>query len=433
MIEFIFETGINLIETFISVDFITRYLGAKYNGKQKNIFFCIAWLIMFLELTIINHITKFETVGSYIPMIILMIYSFLCLNGSASLKLWISILTHLIVIFTSILTNILLCNIIGYDPYKMITVFNITRVMGVIMAKIMQFYITRLILRNKYKNPISNYRWVAIIAIPVISVISICSLMKAALINNDTSPYILTGMICIILANVMTYYFFVVMNKEYENTIKSKLLEQQNETLKRNISDKEAFVNEMKTVRHDIKNQLLTIMKYADEGKNEDIKEYVSVLTNNYLPNILNYINTNNAAFDAVINSKIAVCNQKNIFMEVNIKQDTNISIPPVEIAVLFGNLLDNAIDAAKYTDEKRISLDIQKNASYLIILVSNSIKSSVLKDNKNLETSKPDKELHGIGIKSIKNIVEKHNGMIQFYEEENEFCCHIMIDTTEE
>ena len=43
------------------------------------------------------------------------------------------------------------------------------------------------------------------------------------------------------------------------------------------------------------------------------------------------------------------------------------------------------------------------------------------------------DKELHGIGIKSIKNIVEKHNGMIQFYEEEDEFCCHIMIDTTEE
>ena len=119
--------------------------------------------------------------------------------------------------------------------------------------------------------------------------------------------------------------------------------------------------------------------------------------------------------------------------MEVNIKQDTNISIPPVEIAVLFGNLLDNAIDAAKDTSEKRIALNIQKNAIYLIILVSNSIKSSVLKSNKNLETSKPDKELHGIGIKSIKNIVKKHNGMIQFYEEENEFCCHIMIDTTEE
>lgn len=432
MIEFIFETGINLIETFISVDFITKYLGPKYKNRLRSISFIIVWMVLFAELTIINRITEFETFASYIPMIILTCYALLCLCGNKILKIWISILTHLIVIFTSIMTNILLCNIIGYDPYKMITVFNSTRVMGVIIAKIMQFYITRLILRNKYKNPISNYRWVAIIAIPVISVISLCALMKAALINNGISPYILTGMICIILANIMTYYFFTVMNKEYENTIKAKLLEQQNETLKKSIADKDAFVKEMKTVRHDIKNQLLTIMQYANERKTDEIKEYVNVLTNNYLPNILNYINTNNAAFDAVINSKIAVCNQKNIFMEVNIKQDTDISIPPAEIAVLFGNLLDNSIEAAKHTDEKRISLDIQKNASYLIILVSNSIKSSVLTTNENLETSKSDKELHGIGIKSIKNIVEKHNGMIQFYEEENEFCCHIMIDLAE-
>lgn len=433
MIEFIFETGINLIETFISVDFITKYLGTKYTGNRQKTAFVIVWIISFIQMTVTNYITDFETFGSYIPMIIYACYAFLCLNGSTPLKIWFAILTHLIVTFTAILTNILVCNIIGYDPYKMITVFNSTRVMGVIIAKIMQFYITRLLLRNKYKNPINNYRWVSIIAIPVISVISLCALMKAALINNDISPYILTGMICIILANIMTYYFFTVMNKEYENTIKAKLLEQQNDALKESIADKDAFVKEMKAVRHDIKNQLLTIMQYADEGKNNNIKEYVNVLTNNYLPNILNYINTNNAAFDAVINSKIAVCNQKNIFMEVNIKQDTNISIPPVEIAVLFGNLLDNAIDAAKDTNEKRITLDIQKNASYLIIFVSNSIKSSVLKDNENLETSKPDKELHGIGIKSIKNIVEKHNGIIQFYEEEDEFCCHIMIDATEE
>lgn len=219
------------------------------------------------------------------------------------------------------------------------------------------------------------------------------------------------------------------MNKEYENTIKAKLLEQQNETLKRSISDNDAFVKEMKTLRHDIKNQLLTILQYANEGKCNSIKDYVNVLTNNHMPNILNYISTENAAFDAVINSKIAVCNQKNIFIEVNVKQNTEINITETEIAILFGNLLDNAIEAAGETDEKRITVEIQRNAEYLIILISNSIKQPVLKNNKNLETSKENKDLHGIGIKSVKNIVEKHNGMIQFYEEQNEFCCHIMID----
>jgi len=433
MTELIFETSINLIEAFISVDFITKYLGAKYNGKRKIIAFAVVWAISFAQMTITNHITDFETFGAYIPMIIYAFYAFFCLNGSFALKIWFAILTHLTVILTSILTNILLCNIIGYDPYKMITVFNSTRVMGVIIAKIMQFYTTRLILKNKYKNPISSYRWLTIIIIPVISVISLSALMKAALISNIISPYILTGTICIVLADIMTYYFFTVMNREYENKIKTKLLEQQNEALKQNIVDKDAFVKEMKTVRHDIKNHLLTIMQYASEGRCDDIKDYVNMLTNNNLPNILNYINTGNAAFDAVINSKIAVCNQRNIFIEVNIKQGTDINITPAEIAVLFGNLLDNSIEAAKDTDEKRISVDIQNNSSYLIILVTNSIKSSVLKNNKNLETSKKDKALHGIGIKSIKNIVEKYNGMIRFYEEENEFCCHIMIDTTEE
>lgn len=428
--ETVFETGINLVETLISVDFITRYLGSRHKGKTKVISFLVAWMILFCEVMIINNVTEFETFGAYIPMVILSGYAFFALNGGILLKIWLSILTHLVVIFTSIITNIFLCNIIEYNPYEMITVFNSTRIIGVIIAKLMQFYITRIILKNKYNNPISNYRWIAIVIIPIISAISLSCLMKATLISNEISKYVLIGMICIIVANIMTYYFFAVMNKEYESIIKSKLLEQQNEALKKSITDKDAFVKEMKTVRHDIQNQLLTILQYADAGKCEEIKEYINVLTNNYMPNILNYINTDNVAFDAIINSKIAVCNQKNIFMEVNVQKDVKMNISPTEIAVIFGNLLDNAIEAAKDTAEKRISVEIQKNSSYVIILLCNSIKSSVLKDNKKLETSKENKELHGIGIQSVKNIVDKHNGMIQFYEEENEFCCHIMLET---
>lgn len=271
-----------------------------------------------------------------------------------------------------------------------------------------------------------------VVVISVISVISLIALMKAAVISNDVFPYILIGMICIVIANIIMHYFFAVIKREYKNSMQAKLLRQQNEVLKKSLEDKDAFVKEMKSVRHDIKNQLLTILHYAENGRNDDIKDYISVITNNYLPNILNYINADNLAFDAIVNAKIAICSQKNIFMEVNIKQDTNINIPSTETVALFGNLLDNAIEAAKDTDEKRIILDIQKNRGYLIILVSNSIKSSVLKSNKELKTSKKDRELHGIGVKSIKNIVAKHNGMIKFYEEDNEFFCHIMIDAKE-
>lgn len=429
MIELFFETGINLIETFIMTDFITRYLGTKYDGIKKKIGFALCWIVAFVQMCIMNEITDLETVGTYIPILIYFTYALIFLKGGIGVKLWIAFLTELIAYIIALVTNLVICYIIDYSPLDMITVFNSTRIVGVIITKVILFYVTRNILKNKYRYPLSKYKWLMLIFIPTISLISLGALMRITLYNSEIKLYVLIGMSCIVIADMVTYLFFVVMNKEYENTIKAKLLEQQNETLKRSISDNDAFVKEMKTLRHDIKNQLLTILQYANEGKCNSIKDYVNVLTNNHMPNILNYISTENAAFDAVINSKIAVCNQKNIFIEVNVKQNTEINITETEIAILFGNLLDNAIEAAGETDEKRITVEIQRNAEYLIILISNSIKQPVLKNNKNLETSKENKDLHGIGIKSVKNIVEKHNGMIQFYEEQNEFCCHIMID----
>lgn len=432
MTEIIFETGINLVETLITTDFVTRYLGTKYNNIKKTLGFLICWFMAFVQMCIMNSMTEFETVGAYIPVIIYFVYSLIFLNGSMWLKLWISFLTYLMVYVIAIVTNLTICHIIGYNPNDMITVFNSTRVIGVIITKVILFYTTRIILKTKYKNPINNHKGLMLIFIPTISIISLGALMKATMYNSEIKLYILIGMACIVLADIMTYYFFVVINREYENTMKATLLEQQNENLKNKITDNEAFVNEMKTVRHDIKHQLFTILKYIDDNKTDEAKEYIGVLTNNYLPHILSYIDTGNTAFDAVVNAKIAVCNQKHIFMEVNVKKGTHFQISPAEIAVLFGNLLDNAIEAAQFTDEKRITLDIQTNGSYLIISVKNSIKSTVLQTNADLITSKNDKALHGIGIKSIKNIVNKNSGMIQFYEEENQFCCHIMMALNE-
>lgn len=428
MIEFLFETGINLIETYISVDFITRYLGSKYDGKRRIVAFIITWLISFIELCIINEITEFETFGSYIPMVIYSVYALSCLRGNITLKLWIAVLTQLIITVTSTLSNITICNIIGYDSYKMITVFNGTRVISVIITKIFQFYVTRIILKYKRKNPLSGHRLIVLVIIPTISIVSLCALMKAAFSYNDIQPYIMVGMGCIVLANIMTYYFFTVVNKEHENDLKIKLLELQNENSEKNIENMNAFVNEMKSVRHDIKNQLLALQGYLNSNKIKEANEYINTLTNNYLPNIQDFIKTADNTFNAIVNSKIVLATQKGIFIEVNIKKDTTFHLDSTEMTVLFGNLLDNAIEAAELSNEKRIELDIKQEGEYLSVLITNSIQSSVLKENRTLETSKANKDLHGIGIKSVQNIIKKHNGMIQFYEDGNEFCCHILL-----
>ena len=428
MVELAFELGINLLETFIAIEFVTRYLGCKYDDWKRNIGFIAVWIIAFIELSVMNHITEFESFGAYIPAVIYFVYAILFLKGSVFLKLWISVLIQILVTAIAIGTNLFVCNIIGYDPYLMITVFNSIRVISVIITKILLFYITRLILKQKYKNPLANGAWLLLIIIPIISIISLSALMLAAINHEEIKVYILTGMSCIVVANIITYYFFTMLNKDYDTKLKVKLLESQNENALKNIENIDAFVQQMKAVRHDMKNQLLIVRNYINSGKNDEAVEYINSLTDNYMPNIQEFLVTENDAFNAIVNSKIAICNQKGIYIEIKEKRSSLKDLDAVDTGVLFGNLLDNAIEAAEKTVDKRIVVEVQTRDSYLSILITNSINDSVLRDNKELATSKSDKELHGIGIKSVEAIVKKYDGMIKFYEENGEFCCHILL-----
>ena len=431
MAEIVFEVGINLLETFIIIEFLTKYLGCKYFDKRKVIGFLLVWFTDFAQLCTMNYFVELESFGAYIPIIINFIYSLIFLGGSILLKLLMSAMIHIIVLIIAYTVNLGMCYVIGYNSNDMIMVFNSIRVIGVVITKIILFYVTRIILKYRYKNPIDSRLMLMLIIIPMTSIISLAALMKAAVNHSEIQDYILVGMICIVFANVMTYYFFTVINKEYETKLKIQLLEQQNDNAKKNIENADAFIKQMKTVRHDIKNQLIAIYGHIDKGNFDEAKNYINSITNNYLPNIQEYISTGNEAFDAITNSKIAICNQKNIFMLVSIMEKSLTDMNAVDIGVLFGNLLDNAIEAADKTESRRISVEVQKEGEYLSIIVKNSIEKSVLENNNNLETSKKNKTMHGIGIKSVKAIVKKYDGMLQFYEEQNEFCCHILLDLT--
>ena len=429
MLELIFELGINLIETLILIDFLTRYLGQKYQDKRGLIGFVCVCIVSFLELSIINYVTPFEGVGAFIPIAIYFMYAIIFLNGNVPLKLWISILTEIILMIVAIGSNLGICYIIGYDPNDMITVFNTTRIISVIITHIILFYVTRVILRHKYKNPIDKQSWFLLILIPIISIISLSALMLAAMDYEAIKGYILCGMASILLANIVTYYFFMQLNKNYEAKLKIKLLEQYNDNAKQNMESADAYVKQMQSFRHDASNQLAIIYNLIDDEKTDEAKNYIRNLINDYLPDIRSYIHTENDAFNAIMNSKIAICNQKNIFIEVKEMKNALQDFDAVDTGILFGNLLDNAIEAAAETKSRRITVDIRTKGEYLSILVTNSISESVLRNNQQLKTSKKDKDVHGIGIKNIKSIVNKYDGMIQFFEEENEFCCHILLD----
>ena len=95
---------------------------------------------------------------------------------------------------------------------------------------------------------------------------------------------------------------------------------------------------------------------------------------------------------------------------------------------VALSNLIDNAIEAElKIPEQYRgISVEVIQNENKISILIKNTITSSVLIPNPKLTTTKEKDGVHGIGLKNVKRIVSSQEGLIDFFEENGNFCVHI-------
>ena len=84
------------------------------------------------------------------------------------------------------------------------------------------------------------------------------------------------------------------------------------------------------------------------------------------------------------------------------------------DIGVLYGNLVDNAVEAcSKVPEEQRFVKIENKYQSGILLLVITNSKTG--KKNKSLKTTKKDNIRHGHGVQSVRKVVEKYNGTVSF------------------
>lgn len=427
----IFEGAVNAAEMFLAVGFLTKYLTSRFNGAKACLCFIAGWFGAFAVVSAINCITIFESYGTYVYVAVYFIYALLCLNGSFAQKLWMSVITQIIITMTTVLTLVAVGCFFNCDPKLIITQFGLMRVFAIVISKLVTLAVYMAILRYRRADETGNEErlWYALIIVPFLSVISMTELMKIVLIHPDIKNKIFLGMLCICAANIIVYCFYMIISNVHRNEMTIKLLEQENININDRIKDNDMFIKDMRLFKHDVKNHLMTVNMLIDSGKSKEAYDYVSRLLSAYLPNMRRYVDTGNYGFDALVNSKIILCETNSVRFDVQPNSKYLAQLDPVDTGIIFGNLLDNAIDAAKESAEKKVELAVRDIADYVEIFINNSVDSAVLKKNPELKTTKKNKDGHGNGIESVKKIVEKYDGLIQFSESApNEFGCSVML-----
>ena len=161
--------------------------------------------------------------------------------------------------------------------------------------------------------------------------------------------------------------------------------------------------------------------------KQADIQQYIKNLLRQQEDVNRTFVFSGNDALDAILNVKQAAAFHAGIAFSPVITETLRF-MAAEDICILFGNLLDNAIEAASRAPVKEITLTIGKSDEYAMITLRNSIARSVLGDNPTLDTTKTIKEGHGYGVKNINKIVQKYGGHLRYYEENDRFVTEILL-----
>ncbi len=250
----------------------------------------------------------------------------------------------------------------------------------------------------------------------------------------ESIPAILFSAVAVLMiASNLVTLFLIHRQKDYVES-KAKL-SFANEQIKNQLAHYEElyrYQNEIRTFRHDIKNKLLSVSGLLADGQIEKAVEAVKGEAD-FLDEANNgIINSGNPAVDAVLQSKLTIADRKGIKLDFSVKLSGEIKVDLLELGVLIGNALDNAIEATENIEDstdKTIFASIITMGGRIVVSVENPVKAEV--DTKRIGTAKPDKINHGYGLKSIKTIAQKYDGDVFVSCEGNIFTTSINICNT--
>lgn len=213
-----------------------------------------------------------------------------------------------------------------------------------------------------------------------------------------------------------------IKEKSEENLLKEKVDMQYNYYL--NLQETQ---NKVKRLYHDMSNHMMCIKNMSSEK--EDVNKYIDEVSKE-LNGIKEIYNTGNMILDIVLNEKQVDCNENNInlFCDINFSKCNFIEM--IDVCSIFSNILDNAIEACNKikNDAKYIKIRGTFVKSYYVIRCENSKVNRVKIKNYRIISSKKDKFIHGIGLKSVKSSLKKYDGELEIEDFEDKFLVQIYI-----
>ena len=426
----VFEFIVTIIEALVVTHFVCGFVGHNFKIKRGMLTFALGSIGFAIIVLLFNTITAFEGFLSIFYSLYFFLYALFFLKGSAIRKLLASVLVNLIMAIVSMLGVTIVSTAFQSDIIEIYTKKGIERFICLILVPILLIYVCGLVLKILPANKTSSLGYKEWFFIILVFAVSFASFMfiHITLLNSYKSEtkYLIISEFGLVAINIICFYMTVALSKSNEAAMELKMLSHQQALRVQYSENVRKQYEEIRTIRHDMKQNLAVIGTLQKSNRIQEAIEYTDKCSD-VISKIDTPVDVGNDFINAILSAKLSLAKEKGIDLTCRFSKDVS-GIEDTDLCVLLGNILDNAIEACENSSEKNIEASIHSDDSKLVIAVANTIESSVLSDNPELKTCKKDASSHGYGIKTIKVIAEKYGGNASFYEDNNKFVCQVNL-----
>ncbi len=206
-----------------------------------------------------------------------------------------------------------------------------------------------------------------------------------------------------------------------------KIMELQTEQSGKHLEEVRSIHKEMRGYKHDFHHHLMTLRGHIEAGEYQRAIQYIDELDRK-LAQVDTLLKTGNVSLDAILSGKIAKAKEQGIQITIKANASDQLAVSDVELSIIVGNLLDNAIEACAFAEEQPpfIRIFISMKGEMLYFSMMNSAGRKQTKLGKLFQTGK--RGLHGFGLQRAADIISGHGGWYKYNSEDGVFTSEFLV-----
>ncbi|MCL2774553.1 MAG: GHKL domain-containing protein [Oscillospiraceae bacterium] len=225
------------------------------------------------------------------------------------------------------------------------------------------------------------------------------------------------------------FVIFILLRKYITALADKRIASYQSDLIIKHYDEVQNIYSQMRGWRHDYHNHIQAMKAFLTAGNTDEHLEYLGKLDAD-LTSVDTVIKTGNVMVDAILNSKLSLASSKKIKIITKVAVPQKLKVSEIDLCVIIGNLLDNAIEACMKLPDKNnrfIRVFFGTHKSMLYIGVFNTAGDEIKKIGKTYISTK-ELPFHGLGLMRIDRIAAKYGGFVNRQNEKGVFATEIML-----